>query len=75
VCGFSWSAASGYTASGRAAITARLLSKLCSRYKTRLIVSARVAVGDLPVKKLGALVDQAGGEREEFYGVEANHEP
>jgi hypothetical protein len=69
-CGFSWSAASGYTASGRAAITARLLSTLCSRHKTRLIVSARVAGGDLPVKKLGALVDQAGGEREEFYGVE-----
>jgi hypothetical protein len=72
-CGFSWSAASGYTASGRAAITARLLSGLCSRYKTRLMVSSRVAgsLGDIPVKKLGVLVDQSSGSREEFYGLEA----
>jgi hypothetical protein len=72
-CGFSWSAASGYTASGRAAVTARLLSALCSRYKTRLVVSSRVAgnLGDLPIKKLGVLADQSSGEREEFYGLEA----
>jgi hypothetical protein len=72
-CCFSWSAASGYTASGPAAVTARVLSNLCSRYKTRLMISGRVAgkLGDIPVKKLGALVDQSSGEREEFYGVEA----
>jgi hypothetical protein len=71
-CSFSWSAASGYTATGRAVITARLLSNLCSRHKTRFMVSGRVAgnLGDLPVKKLGALVDQSSGEREEFYGLE-----
>ncbi|MDR1247922.1 MAG: hypothetical protein LBK63_01340 [Treponema sp.] len=71
-CGFSWSPAAGYTASGRAAVTARILSNLCSRYKTRFILSGRVAgkLGDLFVNKLGVLVDQAGGEREEFYGVE-----
>jgi hypothetical protein len=70
LCSFSWSAASGYTASGRAAVTVRLLSNLCARYKTRLIASSRVAgsLGDLPVKKLGVLVDQSSGEREEFYG-------
>jgi hypothetical protein len=73
LCSFSWSAASGYTATGRAAITARLLSNLCARHKTRLMASSRVALslGDLPVKKLGALVDQNSGEREEFYGLEA----
>jgi class 3 adenylate cyclase len=71
-CSFSWTAASGYTASGRAVITARLLSNLCARHKTRLMASGRVvrSLGDLPMKKLGALVDQAGGEREEFYGLE-----
>jgi hypothetical protein len=71
-CGFSWSAASGYTASGRAAVTARLLSNLCARYKTRLVASSRVArsLGDMPLKKLGVLVDQTSGDREEFYGLE-----
>jgi hypothetical protein len=69
-CSFSWSAAAGYTASGRAAITARLLSNLCSRHKTRLILSRRVAgaLKNIPAQKLGALVDQSG-EREEFYGI------
>jgi hypothetical protein len=75
VCVFSWSPVAGYTASGPAAVTARILSNLCSRYKTRLMISGRVAgklgdLGALPVKKLGALVDQNSGEREEFYGVE-----
>jgi hypothetical protein len=71
-CSFSWSAASGYTASGRAAVAARLLSSLCARYKTRLVVSSRVArsLEDLPIKKLGALTDQNSGSREEFYGLE-----
>jgi hypothetical protein len=71
-CAFSWSAAAGYIASGRAAVSARVLSNLCSRYKTRFMVSGRVAgkLGNLPVKKLGALVDQSSGEREEFYGME-----
>jgi hypothetical protein len=72
-CCFSWSAASGYTASGPAVVTARVLSNLCSRYKTRFMASGRVAgkLGEVPVKKLGALVDQSSGEREEFYEVEA----
>jgi hypothetical protein len=72
-CSFFWSAASGYTASGRAAVTARLLSNLCARYKTRLMVSNRVArnLGSVPIKKLGVLVDQGSGDREEFYGLEA----
>jgi hypothetical protein len=72
-CCFSWSAASGYTASGSAAVTARLLSNLCARYKTRLVASSRVArnLEDLPIKKMGVLVDQSSGGREEFYGLEA----
>jgi hypothetical protein len=72
-CSFSWSAASGYTASGRAALAVRLLSTLCSRYKTRLVISSRIAgnLGDIPIKKLGILVDQSSGAREEFYGLEA----
>jgi hypothetical protein len=71
-CGFSWSAASGYTAAGSAVISARLLSSLCSRHKTRFIVSGRVAarLEQMPVKKLGALVDQNSGEREEFFALE-----
>ena len=72
-CSFSWSAASGYTASGRAAFTARLLSSLCSRHKTRLILSSRVAetLEDIPLQKLGALADQNSGRREEFYGMKS----
>jgi hypothetical protein len=75
-CGFSWSAASGYTASGHAALAVRLLSNLCVRYKTRLVASGRVArnLGDIPLKKLGALVDQSSGEREEFYGLEVGEQ-
>jgi hypothetical protein len=70
-CSFSWSAAAGYTASGRAAVTARLLSTLCARHKTRLILSSSVAgtLENIPVQKLGALVDQSSGEREEFFGT------
>jgi hypothetical protein len=71
-CGFSWSPAAGYTATGHAVVSARLFSTLCSRYKTRIIVSSRIAgkLGDVPVKKLGAMVDQGSGEREVFYGLE-----
>jgi hypothetical protein len=70
-CSFSWSPPSGYTARGRAAISARRFSSLCSRYKTRLILSGPLAEGleDVPLKRLGVLVDQANGDREEFYGV------
>ncbi|MDR0597987.1 MAG: hypothetical protein LBG14_05710 [Treponema sp.] len=76
-CSFSWSAAAGYTASGRAAITARLLSSLSSRHKTRFVASSRVAMHleDIPLKKLGALVDQSSGEREDFYGLEPGEPP
>jgi hypothetical protein len=72
-CSFFWSAASGYTASGRAVSNARLLSSLCARHKTRLILGSRVAgtLEDLPAQKLGALVNQNTGGREEFYGVKS----
>ena len=72
-CSFFWSAASGYTASGRAVSNARLLSSLCARHKTRLMLGSRVAgtLEDLPAQKLGALVNQHTGEREEFYGVKS----
>ncbi|MDR2738265.1 MAG: hypothetical protein LBB68_00300 [Treponema sp.] len=75
-CCFSWSPAAGYTAAGRAVASARLFSSLCSRYKTRLITSGRIAgkLGDVPVKKMGALVDHGSGEREEFYGLEQKAE-
>jgi hypothetical protein len=73
-CSFSWSAASLYTAAGPAVIAARLLSKFGSRHKTRLVASSRVAgcLEQIPMKKLGALVDQNSGEREEFYGTSSN---
>ena len=76
-CSFSWSADAGYTASGRAVITARLLSTLSSRHKTRFVASSRVAMSlaDIPLKKLGALVDQRSGESEEFYGLEPGEQP
>jgi hypothetical protein len=75
-CCFSWSPAAGYTAAGHVVASARLFSGLCSRYKTRLIVSGRIAgkLGDISVKKLGVLVDQRSGEREAFYGLEKKAE-
>jgi hypothetical protein len=74
VCCFSWSPAAGYTAAGRAVVSARLFSNLCSRYKTRVLVSGRVAatlevIPAIGSKKLGVLVDEESGEREEFYAL------
>jgi hypothetical protein len=69
-CYFSWSKTAGLSASGRAVVTARLFSNLCSRYKTRLLLSGRVAEKLDPaigLKRLGVLVDDESGEREEFY--------
>jgi hypothetical protein len=70
-CCFSWSPAAGLSASGRAVVSARLFSNLCSRYKTRILVSGRVAekLETIPGKKLGVLVDEESGEREEFYAL------
>jgi hypothetical protein len=75
-CGFSWSPAAGYAASGRAVLTARLLSKLCPRYKARVLASRRVAeklgegaAREAGAKKLGSLAGQGSGEREEVYGL------
>jgi hypothetical protein len=71
-CCFSWSPAAGYTASGRAVVSARLFSKLCSRYKTHILVSGRITEKLDPAtgsKKLGVLVDEESGEREEFYAL------
>jgi hypothetical protein len=69
-CSFFWSPRSGYTARGRAAVSARRLSSLCSQYKTRLIISGPAAgsLKDVSVKKLGVL----SGEGEEFYGLLEN---
>ncbi|WP_010263971.1 hypothetical protein [Treponema primitia] len=69
-CSFSWSPAAGYTASGHAVVSARIFSKLCSRYKTRILVSSRIAqkLGGA-WRLMGAMVDQGGGEREEFFGL------
>lgn len=68
-CCFSWSRVSGFTAAGHAVVSARLLSNLTQRYKTRVLVSRRISekLGEIPAKKLGVLVDQDGGGREEFY--------
>jgi class 3 adenylate cyclase len=73
-CCFSWSPAAGLSASGRAVVSARLFSNLCSRYKTRILVSGRVAekleaIPAISPKKLGILVDDESGEREEFYAL------
>ncbi|GHV80870.1 hypothetical protein AGMMS49944_26610 [Spirochaetia bacterium] len=75
VCCFSWSPAAGVSASGRTVVSARLFSNLCNRYKTRILVSGRVAATlEGPpadgLKRLGVLVDDESGEREEFYALE-----
>ncbi|AEF84423.1 hypothetical protein TREPR_1994 [Treponema primitia ZAS-2] len=71
-CAFSWSAATGYTAAGHPVISARLLSGLTQRYKTRNLVSSRICslAPDLAAKKLGALVDQNNNERKEFFELQ-----
>jgi hypothetical protein len=66
-CAFFWSSLPGYTACGRPAIRARILSNLASRYKVKVIITEPVsgAVQDIPVRKLNALA--SGGEKEYFY--------
>jgi class 3 adenylate cyclase len=68
-CCFSWSEVSGFTAAGRAVVSARRLSGLTQRYKARVLVSGRITekLGAVFAKKVGALVDQESGGREEFY--------
>lgn len=42
-CVFSWSPLSGYSAVGRAVARARLLARLCLRYKTKTLISAEAS--------------------------------
>ncbi|MCL1837198.1 MAG: hypothetical protein FWG46_06610 [Treponema sp.] len=70
-CTFSWSAETGYTAVGRAAVRARIFSALAIRYKAKAIIgeAARETIG-LKLRKLSSLGDSAGSSAavsENFY--------
>jgi class 3 adenylate cyclase len=68
-CTFTWSALSGYSAFGRPAVRARILSGLVSRYKAKVLItaSASEALPDFPAKKLDVLRELEGNEGEAFY--------
>ena len=68
-CCFFWTPVSGYTAMGKPVQKAKLLSRLTTRYKTKIIVSSSVndALPDLAAKKLDVLKDKYSPEGEPFY--------
>ncbi|MDR2618235.1 MAG: hypothetical protein LBC62_05125 [Treponema sp.] len=68
-CTFTWSPLSGYSAFGRPAVRARILSTLASRYRARVIITAQVndALPDLPARKLDVLKERDGTGGEAFY--------
>jgi hypothetical protein len=63
-CAFSWSGLTGYTASGRPVVRARILSTLAPRYKVKTIISEPVSEGlrDIPARKLNSLASRNGKE-------------
>jgi class 3 adenylate cyclase len=68
-CGFGYLAVAGYCGYGRPVVRARILSGLCSRYKTRALVSesVRAQIKDIPVRRLTVLKEQNGSGGEAFY--------
>ena len=68
-CSFTWTAPSGYFALGSAVQRAKLLSRLSSRYKSRIIISEtiREALPDLLARKLATVKGKAGSSGETLY--------
>ncbi|MDR1588107.1 MAG: hypothetical protein LBS57_11675 [Treponema sp.] len=67
-CAFSWSEETGYTASGRPLVRARILSSLASRYRAKVLIADSVRERlNQPVRKLHTLGEQDGGGKEYFY--------
>jgi hypothetical protein len=76
-CAFSYSELSGYTASGRPIVRARILSGLVPRYQAHILVTARVSerIDGFLTRKLDAITDIAGKEKEAFYEILPHHTP
>jgi hypothetical protein len=70
-CAFSYSELSGYTASGRPIVRARILSGLVPRYHAHILITARVSerIEGFLTRRLDAITDVAGKEKEAFYEV------
>jgi class 3 adenylate cyclase len=68
-CTFTWSPLSGYSAFGRPAVRARILSGLAPRYRAQVIITAQIndALPDLPARKLDILRERDGAGSEAFY--------
>ena len=68
-CSFAWTAPSGYFALGSAVQRAKLLSRLSSRYKSRIIISEtiREALPELLAYKLATVKGKAGSKGETLY--------
>jgi class 3 adenylate cyclase len=68
-CGFGYLAVAGYCGYGRPVVRARILSGLCSRYKTKVLVSesVRSQIKDIPVRRLTVLKERNGSGGEAFY--------
>jgi len=71
-CTFAWTAVSGYYALGKPIQLARILSRLGSRFRTRIVLSAQVneALPDLVSRKLSSLKGKDGAAAETFYRLE-----
>jgi class 3 adenylate cyclase len=70
-CAFGYSELSGYAAFGLPVVYARILSGLAARYHAHILVTARVTNGlnGLPTRKLDAIANIAGKEKETFYEI------
>jgi hypothetical protein len=68
-CSFGWQPVPGYNAYGRPVVRARILSSLCARYQTRVLVSesVRSQINHIPVRRITVLKEQDGSRGEAFY--------
>jgi hypothetical protein len=70
-CVFAWASFSGYFALGIPIQRAKILSRITSRHKVRIIISEAISesLPDLPVKKLAIIKGDDGSAGEPFYKI------
>ncbi|MDR1174640.1 MAG: hypothetical protein LBK83_04135 [Treponema sp.] len=74
-CLFAWSELSLYSAYGRPVVRSRILSGLCSRFNTRILISESIREKvNLSARKLQTLGGKDGEGREAFYELRLHNE-
>jgi hypothetical protein len=68
-CSFAWSAVSGYFALGTPVQKAKIFARLADRHRAQIVISAsaREALPDVPLTKLGFLKENEGSGKEPYY--------